>query len=55
MTRSQDRTTKEQEAKDPRRKPDVHELDTEIVKDLEVDGRADDVRGGMSTEPMCPK
>ena len=53
MTNAKDRTAgaKDREAEAPPQKPDEgHELDAEILRDLEPGEQADDVRGGA-----CPK
>jgi hypothetical protein len=49
MTKAKDRTesAKDQESKAGSKRPDDgQELDAEIVRDLEVDEQANDVRGG---------
>ena len=38
----------------PRKADDGHELDAEVVRDLELDGQAEDVRGGSGGAKSCP-
>ena len=57
MTGSHEETSKlrDPEPGAPPQEVDVrHDLDTEIVDDLEVDGRADDVRGGCGAMTHMP-
>ena len=56
MTNSKDHSAgaKGREADPPPQKPDKdHELDAEILRDLEPDEQSDDVRGGVCTRSNC--
>ena len=61
MTTSQDRTTKPIDPEPgtppqaPRTADQAHDLDAEIVRDLELDGQADDVRGASGGAKSCPR
>ena len=57
MTNPKDRTasTKDRAADHPPQKPDKdHELDAEILRDLEPDEQSDDVRGGACPRSQIP-